>query len=78
MYSISSYFLKMPKDLATLRRISLVTQITKPLLASNIVRNYSNYNKNNDSKDHSRQNPYNVLCYSLLFGAAAYTSYKLW
>ncbi|XP_073951155.1 calcium uptake protein 1 homolog, mitochondrial-like isoform X1 [Choristoneura fumiferana] len=78
MYSISSYFLKMPKDLATLRRIALVTQKTKPLLAYNFVRNYSHYNKNNDSKDRPRQNPYNFFCYSLLFGAAAYSSYKLW
>ncbi|XP_061710448.1 calcium uptake protein 1 homolog, mitochondrial-like isoform X1 [Cydia pomonella] len=80
MYSISSYLLKLPKDLATLRRITLITEASKPLLASNsynLVRNYHDYKKNYN-KENLRQKSYRYLCYSLLFGAATYTSYKLW
>ncbi|XP_063379315.1 calcium uptake protein 1 homolog, mitochondrial-like isoform X1 [Cydia fagiglandana] len=80
MYSISSYLLKLPKDLGTLRRITLITEASKPLLASNshnLVRKYHDYKKN-DNKESVRQRSHRYLCYSLLFGAAAYTSYKLW
>ncbi|XP_075970435.1 calcium uptake protein 1 homolog, mitochondrial-like isoform X2 [Anticarsia gemmatalis] len=81
MYSVSTRLLKIPTDMATIRKITSINTASRILAVTNkssdLQRNYST-NTNNDSSNHSQQYTYKYLCYSLLFGAATFTSYKYW
>ncbi|CAB3252068.1 unnamed protein product [Arctia plantaginis] len=80
MYRVSTRMLKILTDVAVLRKVTSVNT-TCSLLAvrSKHLDLQQNYNTNDNYDFKDRKHPaYKYLCYSLLFSAAAYTSYKFW
>ncbi|XP_023951076.2 calcium uptake protein 1 homolog, mitochondrial isoform X2 [Bicyclus anynana] len=75
MFNVTSRLIKLPKEVTILRKV--------PQFATAVVCNqspsqryyYSNKNQNNEGL---RRFSYKYLLYSALFGATAYTSYKIW
>ncbi|XP_049702786.2 calcium uptake protein 1 homolog, mitochondrial isoform X2 [Helicoverpa armigera] len=80
MYSVSSRLIKIPIELSTIRYVASVQTSSKILsVTSNEKLNLQqNYSTNSNHDTHREGYSYKYLCYSLLFGAAAYTSYKFW
>ncbi|KAJ8732631.1 hypothetical protein PYW07_015230 [Mythimna separata] len=80
MCSITSRLLKFPTEIAALRNVTCMRTSSKifalpPHQTFDLQRNYST---RKDSDKHWNGYTYKYLCYSVLFGAVAYTSYKFW
>lgn len=78
MFYNYSRVLKIPIELAVLRKITPIsTGVASKIITSNGILSHRNYST--ESKNGMLRVPeYKYLYYSLLCGAAAYTSYKLW
>ncbi|XP_072940404.1 calcium uptake protein 1 homolog, mitochondrial-like isoform X3 [Epargyreus clarus] len=82
MYSISTRLLKLSNEMGNIRKIKQIGDVSKivsPCVPTSYKMNRQ-YSSNKKFYDHEylRRNTSKYLLYSLLFGTAAYTSYKIW
>lgn len=80
MYSVYSRVLKLPMEIAAVRKYNpLIISATSKVLPNFPNETYSFHRNNStDSKAYEKRNQLQYLGYSLLVGAVAYTSFKLW
>lgn len=79
MYSVSTRLLKIPTDVTALRKFTSIGSTCNILAVTNKPFEIKRYQSTDKSYySNSQQYSYKYLCYSLLIGAAAYTSYKFW
>lgn len=78
MYGVSIRLVKIPAYVASIRKLTSISSTLKILAVTKqpfeLQRNNSTYRNYDNPYKHS----YKFLCYSFLFGAAAFTSYKSW
>lgn len=81
MFCKYSRVLKIPLDIVSLRKLTPIsTGVTsKCITAENGTLLHRNYNTDTKNGNENLRMPqYKYLCYSILCGAVAYTSYKIW
>lgn len=80
MYRVSTQMLKTLTDVSVLRKVTSINAPCSVLaVRSKHIDFQQNYISNNNYDWKDRRHPaYKYLCCSLLFSAAAYTSYKFW
>lgn len=76
MYCNYSRILKIPIELAALRKLTPITTKCLSSTKGTLHKNY--YTESTNEKENWPLSRYKYLCYSILWGATAYASYKIW
>lgn len=79
MYSLSSYLMRIPREVNAVQKLTILraSKAFPGWKCAVCPRSFSDEEKSRENGS-PRQFPIQHICYSVIIGAASYTTYKLW
>lgn len=80
MYKVTTSLFKLPKEFTKFRKVTNFGEVYKIVSTVGFSQLHycQRYNTNNKHNESLRRFSYKYLLYSALFGATAFSSYKIW